>query len=65
MDKEVLTDVMNSVDDAMDSVEFALSRIDECKLCKYDYSMTKDCLSKVVRILDIVYDIMELAGDKE
>lgn len=64
INKEVLTDMMNGIDDAMDTAEFVLSRIDECGFCKYDYAMVKDGLSKVVKILGGVYDIMEFTEEE-
>ena len=47
INKEALTDMMNGIDDAMDTAKFVLSRIDECGFCKYDYAIVKDGLSKL------------------
>lgn len=64
INKEVLNDVTEGIDIAIDSVGAVLSLLDECGLDKYDYELVKDGMKRCLQILDMAYDRVDFAKDE-
>lgn len=63
MNKEALNDVTFSISGAIDAVEAAIDRIEDCGLEDYERGKTKECLRKGMRLLEIACDIVDCAQD--
>lgn len=63
--KDTLDIVTHSIDVAIDSVGTVLDLLDDCGLVKYDYKLVKDGMLHCLLILDIAFDVVDLAKDEE
>lgn len=63
MNKEALNDVTYSISGAINAVEAALSRIEDCGLDDYELEAAKEYLQEGIRRLDMAYDIVDFAED--
>lgn len=65
LNEETINDVTFNISGAISAAEAAVDKIEDCGLNEYDYNIVKDGLLKTLQVLDIVYDIMCLAEEKE
>lgn len=63
MNKEALNDVTYSISGAIDAVEAATDRIEDCGLDDYEQEAAKEYLQEAIRRLDMAYDIVDFAED--
>lgn len=63
LDKTAIDDVTLSIEGAIDAVEAALSRIEDCGLDDYELEAAKEYLQEGIRRLDMAYDIVDFAED--
>ena len=63
MNKEALNDVTYSISAAIDAVEAAIDRIEDCGLDDYEQEAAKEYLQEAIRRLDMAYDIVDFAED--
>lgn len=63
MNKEALNDVTYSISGAINAVESALDRIEDCGLDDYEQEAAKEYLQEAIRRLDMAYDIVDFAED--
>ena len=63
MNKEALNDVTYSISGAIDAVEAAIDRIEDCGLDDYEQEAAKEYLQEAIRRLDMAYDIVDFAED--
>lgn len=63
MNKEALNDVTYSISGAIDAVEAAMDRIEDCGLDDYEQEAAKEYLQEAIRRLDMAYDIVDFAQD--
>ena len=63
MNKEALNDVTYSISGAIDAVEAAMDRIEDCGLDDYEQEAAKEYLQEAIRRLDMAYDIVDVAQD--
>lgn len=63
LDKTAIDDVTFSISGAIDAVEAAMDRIEDCGLEDYERGKTQECLRKGMRLLEIAYDIVDCAED--
>lgn len=61
MNKEALNDVTYSISGAIDAVEAAMDRIEDCGLDDYEQEAAKEYLQEAIRRLDMAYDIVDFA----
>ena len=61
MNKEALSDVTYSISGAINAVEAAIDRIEDCGLDDYERGKTKECLRKGMRLLEEAYDVVDRA----
>lgn len=61
LDKTAIDDVTFSISGAIDAVEAAMDRIEDCGLDDYERGKTKECLRKGMRLLEIACDIVDCA----
>ena len=61
LDKTAIDDVTFSISGAIDAVEAAIDRIEDCGLEDYERGKTKECLRKGMRLLEIACDIVDCA----
>lgn len=63
LDKTAIDDVMLSIEGAIEAIESALDRIEDCELDDYEQEKVKEYLQNGIKILDIAYDIVDFAED--
>ena len=63
LDNTAIDDVTVSISGAIDAVEAALSRIEDCGLDDYELEAAKEYLQEAIRRLDMAYDIVDFAED--
>ena len=63
MNKEALNDVTYSISGAINAVEAAIDRIEDCGLDDYEQEAAKEYLQEAIRRLDMAYDIVDFAED--
>lgn len=63
MNKEALNDVTYSISGAINAVESALDRIEDCGLDDYEQETAKEYLQEGIRRLNMAYDIVDFAED--
>lgn len=65
LDKTAISDVTLTVEGAIESVEIALDRINDCGLDDYELEEAKGYLRKSLQLLDRAYDIVNFAEETE
>lgn len=65
LDKTAISDVTLTVEGAIESVEIALDRINDCGLDDYELEEAKGYLRKSLQLLDRAYDIVDFAEESE
>lgn len=63
MNKEALYDVAACIDEGINAVIHALTRIKDCGLIDSEQRMVEDHLRKSRRLLDMAYDIVDFVED--
>lgn len=63
MNKEAVNDVTFSISGAIDAVEAAIDRIEDCGLDDYELETAKEYLQEGIRRLDMAYDVVDFAED--
>ena len=63
LDKTAIDDVTFSLEGAIEAVEAAMDRIEDCGLDDYERGKTNECLRKGMRLLEIACDIVDCAQD--
>ena len=63
MNKEAVNDVTFSISGAIDAVEVAIDRIEDCGLDDYELETAKEYLQEGIRRLDMAYDVVDFAED--
>ena len=63
MNKEAVNDVTFSISGAIDAVEAAIDRIEDCGLDDYELETAKEYLQEGIRRLDMAYDVVDCAKD--
>lgn len=63
MNKEAVNNVTFSISGAIDAVEAAIDRIEDCGLNDYELETAKEYLQEGIRRLDIAYDKVDFAED--
>lgn len=63
LDKTVIDDVTLSIEGAIEMIESALDRIEDCGLDDYEQEAAKEYLQEGIRRLDMAYDIVDFAED--
>ena len=63
LDKTVIYDVTFSLEGAIEAVEAAMDRIEDCGLDDYEQETAKEYLQEAIRRLDMAYDIVDFAED--
>ena len=61
LDKTAIDDVTLSIEGAIEMIESALDRIEECGLDDYEQEAAKEYLQEGIRRLDMAYDIVDFA----
>lgn len=63
LDKTAIDDVTFSLEGAIEAVEAAMDRIEDCGLDDYEQETAKEYLQESIRRLDMAYDIVDFAED--
>ena len=63
LDKTAIDDVTLSIEGAIDAIESAIDRIEDCGLDDYEQETAKEYLQEAIRRLDMAYDIVDFAED--
>lgn len=63
LDKTAIDDVTLSIEGAIEMIESALDRIEDCGLNDYEQEAAKEYLQEGIRRLDMAYDIVDFAED--
>lgn len=63
LDKTAIDDVTVSLEGAIEAIESALDRIEDCGLDDYEQEKAKEYLQESIRRLDMAYDIVDFAED--
>ena len=63
LDKTAIDDVTFSISGAIDAVEAAINRVEDCGLDDYEQEKAKEYLQEGIRRLDMAYDIIDFAED--
>lgn len=61
MNKKALYDVAASIDEGINAVIYALTRIKDCGLDDSEQRMIEDHLRKSMMLLDMAYDFVDFA----
>lgn len=61
LDKTAIDNVTFSISGAIDAVEAAIDRIEDCGLDDYEQEKAKEYLQKGMRLLEMAYDIVDCA----
>lgn len=63
LDKTAIDDVTFSLEGAIEAVEAAMDRIEDCGLDDYEQEAAKEYLQEAIRRIDMAYDIVDFAED--
>ena len=63
LDKTAIDDVTFSLEGAVEMIESALDRIEDCGLDDYEQEAAKEYLQEAIRRLDMAYNIVDFAED--
>lgn len=63
LDKTAIDDVAASIDESIEAMGYALSRIKDCGLDNSEQRMIEEHLRKGIRLLDMAYDFVDFAED--
>ena len=63
LDKTAIDDVTFSLEGAIEAVEAAMDRIEDCGLDDYEQEAAKEYLQEAIRRLDMAYDIVDFDED--
>ena len=63
LDKTAIDDVTFSLEGAIEAVEAAMDRIEDCGLDDYEQEAAKEYLQEAIRRLNVAYDIVDFAQD--
>lgn len=63
LDKTAIDDVTFSLEGAIEAVEAAMDRIEDCGLDDYEQEKAKEYLQEGIRRLNMAYDIVRCAED--
>ena len=63
LDKTAIDDVTFSLEGAIEAVEAAMDRIEDCGLDDYEQEAAKEYLQEAIRRIDTAYDIVDFAQD--
>lgn len=63
LDKTAIDDVTFSLEGAIEAVEAAMDRIEDCGLDDYEQEAAKEYLQEAIRQIDMAYDIVDFAQD--
>ena len=63
LDKTAIDDVTLSIEGAIDAIESAIDRIEDCGLDDYEQEAAKEYLQEAIRRIDMAYDIVDFADD--
>nr|DAM38037.1 MAG TPA: Putative zinc protease zinc protease, Bordetella pertussis [Caudoviricetes sp.] len=63
LDKTAIDDVTFSIEGAIEAIESALDRIEDCGLDDYELDAAKEYLREGIRRLNVAYDIVRCAED--
>lgn len=63
LDKTAIDDVTFSLEGAIEAVEAAMDRIEDCGLDDYEQEAAKEYLQEGIRRLNMAYDIVDFAED--
>lgn len=63
LDKTAIYDVTFSLEGAIEAVEAAMDRIEDCGLDDYEQEAAKEYLQEAIRRIDMAYDIVDFAQD--
>ena len=63
LDKTAIDDVTFSIEGAIEAIESALDRIEDCGLDDYEQETAKEYLQEGIRRLNMAYDIVDFAED--
>lgn len=61
LDKTAIDDVTFSLEGAIEAVEAAIDRIEDCGLDDYEQEAAKEYLQEAIRRIDMAYDIVDFA----
>lgn len=61
--RTAIDDVTFSLEGAIEAIESALDRIEDCGLDDYELEAAKEYLQEGIRRLDMAYDIVDFAQD--